>query len=320
VKSAPNCYLCGSPGRPLYSGLTDRRYGVEGRWSMSECPSRSCGLIWLDPMPFQSDIGRAYQSYHTHETSAPNPFLRLHEAIGEAYVRRRYGYSRRDGLLLYLLALLNPGGLAEFGRSVVYLDAPKAGGKLLDVGCGNGALLLRMKRLGWDVRGVEPDAVANDIARSKGLDVYQGDLQSAAYESQTFNAICMSHVIEHVHDPIGLLAECRRILKPGGILVAITPNAASLGHRLAQNTWFALDPPRHLMIFKASNLGRIADSGGFAVAQLRSTATGARGIWRRSRPDHGSTGLIFQLRERIAILLGHEIGEELVLMAHPRPV
>ena len=65
-------------------------------------------------------------------------------------------------------------------------------------------------------------------ARSKGLNVHYGDLLAQKFESGIFDAVVMSHLIEHVPSPLSVLQESYRVLKPGGVLVVLTPNTASL--------------------------------------------------------------------------------------------
>jgi SAM-dependent methyltransferase len=271
-------------------------------------------------MPTEADIAKAYASYQTHEPAVESTLRRLHSSVGDSYVRRRFGYGT-DKPWLYPLAFFNPAGLAEFGRTVMYLPAPATGARVLDVGCGNGDFLVRMRQLGWEVEGVEPDAVAAGIAREKGIKVYGGDLPSARFPAGAFEAVAMSHVVEHVHDPIAVLAECRRILKPDGTLVAITPNADSWGHRTFRDAWYALDPPRHLMLYRAANVRVLFERAGLSIRQLTSAVTGARGIWRVSSGARGTVAQVragaFQMRERMAVGLGRVVGEELIVMATP---
>src|SRR5258708_36641931 len=98
-----------------------------------------------------------------------------------------------------------------------------------------------MRRLGGDAEGVDVDPLAVENARARGLPVRLGDLAAQRYPADHFDAIYMSHVIEHVHDPVALLSECRRVLKVGGRLVALTPNVESWGHRRFQRAWAPLD-------------------------------------------------------------------------------
>jgi SAM-dependent methyltransferase len=153
----------------------------------------------------------------------------------------------------------------------------------LDVGCGSGDFLLRMRGRGWEVLGVEPDPVAAAAARRSDLDVRDGMLADAAFADDTFDAIVLSHVIEHVHDPIALLRECHRVLRPGGVLVMMTPNLSSVGHRRFGADWRGLEPPRHLHVFSVEALAACVQRVGLVLSEVRTSARMVRGIWWVSR-------------------------------------
>jgi len=142
---------------------------------------------------------------------------------------------------------------------------PYAGeaGRLLDVGCSNGGFLMQMRKVGWNVCGVEPDPKAAAHAAAAGLDVRVGLLESAGWPEAHFDAITLNHVIEHLHRPRITLQECFRILKPGGIISLSTPNLQSLGHCLFGGDWFGLEPPRHLVVFTPRSLRLALESCGF---------------------------------------------------------
>ena len=158
-----------------------------------------------------------------------------------------------------------------------------SGGRLLEVGSGAGYLLQELRQLGWEVEGVDVDQAALQNARMKGLNVSLGPLEDLHYPNDHFDAICMSHVIEHVHDPIRLLQECHRILKPGGQLSLITPNAQSFCHRLFGSSWFALEPPRHLYIFTRSTMQNLLKDSGFDAADVFTTIRDANNLFVHSR-------------------------------------
>jgi 2-polyprenyl-3-methyl-5-hydroxy-6-metoxy-1,4-benzoquinol methylase len=69
-----------------------------------------------------------------------------------------------------------------------------------------------------------------------------GDFQAARLDGGDFDAITMSHVIEHVPDPLASLDKCRRLLRLGGYLVLSTPNVRSLGHQRFGQSWRGLEP------------------------------------------------------------------------------
>jgi len=136
-------------------------------------------------------------------------------------------------------------------------------GRLLDVGCGSGQTLELMAKLGWSVEGIDSDPVAVSRAHERGFKVRQGTLDQQKFPGGCFDAVVMRHVIEHLHDPLSQLQECYRVLKPGGVLVTVTPNGKSWGHRRFNRDWRGLEPPRHLHIFSHSSLGAISAKAGF---------------------------------------------------------
>ncbi len=94
---------------------------------------------------------------------------------------------------------------------------------------------------------IDQDAVT--IARSLGLEVRCGSLEEQGYPAESFDAVTLCHVVEHLSDPRATIDECFRILKPSGRLVVATPNSDSLSRRLFGKDWRGLEPPRHLMVF-----------------------------------------------------------------------
>jgi SAM-dependent methyltransferase len=156
-------------------------------------------------------------------------------------------------------------------------------GALLDVGCGNGRFLSLMREAGWEVRGVEPDPVAAKIAQEEnGIPVTVGALDHAELADESFDAITLNHVIEHVHDPVALLSQCRRVLKPHGTAVIVTPNIESFGHETFGPCWRGLEPPRHLHLFSLRALRNCCERAGLRIQVLRTSARSARGIRRGS--------------------------------------
>ncbi|MDB5813317.1 MAG: putative SAM-dependent methyltransferase [Rhodocyclales bacterium] len=210
----------------------------------------------------------------------------------------------------------------------MWLDA-KVGGTLLEIGCGNGARLALLDRLGWQVTGIEPDPAAAEAAQRHGLKVINDTLQTAALETETFDAIIMSHVIEHIDAPNALLQECRRLLKPNGQLVILTPNTDSLGHRWFGRDWLHLDPPRHLHLFTGSALLALCKTAGFASVSCTTTLRDANwtlgGSLALQRSGHYRIGeLSFQMRLLGLLMLGVEwlcmlnrsdYGEDLLVIA-----
>jgi SAM-dependent methyltransferase len=146
---------------------------------------------------------------------------------------------------------------------------------ILDVGCGDGQLLAKLRRPGWRLAGLEPDAACAERVRARlGIDVRRGVLRDRLFDPP-FDVVTMVHVLEHVPDPAGDLLEVRRLLGPGGVLIVEVPACDSYGFALARHRWFGLDLPRHLTHFSTATLRRIVERAGFRVRDLHRKPTPA---------------------------------------------
>ena len=125
-----------------------------------------------------------------------------------------------------------------------------------------------MRTLGWEAEGLEPDPAAAERSRAHGVPVTMAALEDESFTPESFDALTMSHVIEHVHDPGAALETCRRLLRPGGTLWLATPNLAGMGHTFFGRDWLGLDPPRHLVLFTRESLVGAVERAGFAIASL----------------------------------------------------
>jgi SAM-dependent methyltransferase len=146
----------------------------------------------------------------------------------------------------------------------------KANPKWLDIGCNKGFLLAATVAHDWHVYGVElvPELMipfqrkfkqfANNIFSQRFIDV------QTQFPDDTFDVISAIDVIEHVEEPRRDMSGIYRILKPGGLFVAQTPDGAAPQARDLQERWGALKPLEHLHIFNAANLEIFAKQLGFA--------------------------------------------------------
>jgi len=333
------CSLCGEPGQLLYGPLRDRLFSAPGIWSLLKCGG--CGLLWLNPQPVREDIAELYvEEYYTHgevPSSASSGPRRVgsRQKAKTAVLAAQYGYPnprsirfwRGVGNIVRFLPLLRDMAGAHVG------DLPFVPhGQLLDVGCGSGEYLAGMRDRGWQVRGIEPDPRASCVARERyGLEVMTSTLEAAALPSASVDAITLSNVIEHAPDPVALLRECARVLRPGGKLVAMTPNAESLGHRRFGVNWLGLEVPRHFFLFSRRTLGACAQNAGLRIESLHSTSRGSglyylsshalRHNLPRVRPGYRPTrrvsfnSWVFRACEEALRLVDGKSGEDLILIA-----
>jgi SAM-dependent methyltransferase len=283
----PHCAVCSSGGGLLYKGQRDRLFHASGAWDTFRCASAACDAVWLNPTPLVDDLPLAYEDYYTHRPerveARTSRAKALYRWLKLGYLSAKYGYGapRVGGLqrLLGSVLYLAPLRRAAVDEEVRELKA-RPGGLLLDVGCGSGDWLVQMRDLGWAVEGLDFDDKAVESANSRGLAVRSGSLESQHYPSGHFDVVTLNHVVEHLPDALATLAECRRILRPDGILVLYTPNSVSLGHAVFGAHWRGLEPPRHLNIFGPLSLENLLRRAGFDDCRI--TTANSEFYWRQS--------------------------------------
>lgn len=265
------CPICNSKTRTLkFSEVEDQIYETQNGWNYYAC--LSCGIYYLDPRPTIETIDRAYENYFTHESyknrERASWFSQVALGIRNDYLYWKYGREQKPRIMgaRWLLYLLPPWLRLEWDHHARHLPKLKfAGARLLDVGCGNGKFLKEAQLAGWQCFGVDFDPQAVEIAKGQGATVMQGTLMEQNFPDDYFDAITLSHVIEHVHCVEELLVECERILKQKGTLWLATPNIDSIIRKWFKKDWLACIPPQHLTLFNQKTLSNLLGKLGFSV-------------------------------------------------------
>ncbi len=115
----------------------------------------------------------------------------------------------REGAFVHQLA----GGVVEW-------LAPQAGERILDVGCGDGQLTARLAATGAIVTGVDASTAMVEAARARGIDADHAQAEQLPYLDAAFDAVFSNAALHWVRDQKAMLAEVRRVLRPGGRFVA----------------------------------------------------------------------------------------------------
>ena len=267
------CPVCGCTERLIiHKDLIDNVFHcAPGKWTSWRCTG--CRCAYLDPRPSRASMHLAYVNYYTHQEAKPQlsySALGLYKKLTRKLVNgyTNFRYSARE---TPAAPLLGPFVFMTLWARRMRLDReyrhlprlPAGGGTLLDLGCGNGEFLLIAKSCGWEVVGIDPDPDAVSTGLRLGLNVRQGGIEQFATEKELFDVVTLSHVIEHVHDPVATLKAVYRLLKPGGQLWLETPNIDSLGHKHYMKNWRGLEPPRHLVLFNQHSLKKTLFIAGF---------------------------------------------------------
>jgi SAM-dependent methyltransferase len=270
LERVPRCPLCADPrSASELEELRDTSFGTApGVWSLKRC--RGCRAVYLDPRPDPASIHLAYRDYYTHaagaDDSSSGVFGRLTKALSNGYRNRIFGTRLRPALAAgSILIPMFPSRAARIRREDRLLGQARGVERsVLDVGCGNGQFLRWARQLGWRCYGVEMDPQAAAVARAHGGEILASQLQDlGAAHDRSFDAITLSHVLEHLHEPLAALCHCRRLLKPGGLLWLETPNIDSAGYEIYGRDWRGLETPRHLVIFNPSAVRSCLERAGF---------------------------------------------------------
>lgn len=232
-----DCHLCGARTRQLLYEIPDSV--DEGTaWPVWQCAE--CSLVFLSPPPDGQALSRHYQpEYYGRDSKRfGGPF----EAF-EVWCR---GLRARD---------------------ISRLRSP---GRILDVGCGRGIMLSRLRDAGWEAIGTEVSDMAARHARERlGLEVHTADLRDLPYPPGHFDVITFYHTLEHLLEPRNVLETAHQLLRPGGALVVAVPNIDSLEAALVGPSWFHLDVPRHPVHFSTRTLTSLLEDLGFRLTRLK---------------------------------------------------
>lgn len=274
IEHIGRCPVCGSGARKtLFHGVRDKIFHcAPGAWEFQLCGD--CGSVYIDPRPTPETIHLAYRQYYTHEEQVRLAVeelrgLRwLQRVLANGYKNWKFGTDLQPSSRLGLpVALFLPVQRATLDRQFRHLPRRPAGGWVLDIGFGDAGFLENAGAMGWRAVGTDLDPEVVENARRRGFDVRLGTVDAV---EGPFDVITMSHVIEHLHDPVAVLCACYRLLAPGGTLWLETPNIAAAGLRRFGPAWRGLEPPRHLVLFNRASLDRALRAAGFAdVRDLR---------------------------------------------------
>ena len=222
------------PHCPLCEGTS-----VAFRYKDAALPIRwcSCGMVFLYPQPSDKQLREIYQSSYYLSWGIAGDDEEAPRAM------KHHTFSRQ---LKTLARYVKPG-------------------KVLDVGCATGFFLDVASSAGWEVHGVELSEYAAEVARGRfGEHVFKGTLEQAGYPDESFDVVTLFDLLEHVPDPRLFLREVRRLLRPDGILLIVTPDITSLSARIMGHRWSHFKR-EHLHYFSPETITHLLTECGFAL-------------------------------------------------------
>ena len=188
-----------------------------------ECTN--CTFCFTQEVPDEESIGNFYRSdnYISHSNTS------------KGLVNRLYHFIRKITLSQKLRLIKNSSRLST--------------GSVLDIGAGTGAFASFLQRSGWRVTGLEPDETARIVARNSNNITLLPAGQLFQLPAESFDAITLWHVLEHVHTLHPYMQQLKKLLNPNGILFIAVPNYTSYDAQWYNKYWAAYDVPRHLYHF-----------------------------------------------------------------------
>jgi len=241
------CQACFSISSKMHvEGVTDLFHGIKGTWDLLECTD--CGLVYIDPLIPESVIADYY----------PGDYAAYVAVEGVSHPLARF--LKALAILPYTLRFGQPG----------YFPPPFGNARMLDIGCGAGLFIREMSSLGWQGTGLDISAQAIEIAKrhnpeAKFIVGFFGEIEP----DERFDLVTMHHILEHLHRPKKVIADCYRLLSPGGKFVVSVPNIASWEAKLFGRRWKGLDIPRHMVHFKEFVLLAMLEEAGFEIERKR---------------------------------------------------
>ncbi len=141
---------------------------------------------------------------------------------------------------------------------------------ILELGSGNGDLLLALKKLGYhNLTAMDLSNAAAERLESNQINFLRGNIEQELNFSQSFDIIILNNVIEHFSQPDLVLRQLANLLNSNGRVIILTPNTNSWDAKLFKKFWAGLHTPRHLYLFNPSNFRKLASRLGYNIRSTK---------------------------------------------------
>ena len=237
-----HCPVCG--GGNIADKFVVKDYTVSGEeYMLQQCGD--CTFVFTQDIPSQEEIGPYYasQNYISHSNTQKGLINNLYHKVRKITLGAK--------------------------RKLIVAETNTSKGNLLDVGCGTGAFLNEMKTAGWNITGLEPDETARKNAQELFGIHPQPSHELFQLPADSYDAITMWHVLEHVHQLHEYIEQLKNLLATSGRLIIAVPNYTSHDANHYQRFWAAYDVPRHLYHFSPQSMRVLMEKHGLQVIRTK---------------------------------------------------
>jgi SAM-dependent methyltransferase len=288
------CKICFNQNNAEEYVLREMMFGTREEFEYFKCSN--CGCLQIKNIP------KNIQDYY------PDNYLAF--PVSKESLLKKYLLSKREKYLLCGRSLVGRILIQIFGTPAHYLWVRELNlnrsDSILEVGCGNGELLLKLKEAGFNnLLGIDP-FIKRDIVYDQNLRILKKTIEQIS--DLQFDLIMFHHSFEHLDSPHETFQSINKLLKNGGKVLIRVPIIDSYAWENYKTDWVQLDPPRHYFLYTVKSIEYLSTKYGFVIDQIIYDSTAFQFIgseqYRKDIPFmspnsyfQSSTGHIFSKEE-----------------------
>lgn len=269
------CAICETNAGFTSFDAPDFHYGNPGTYTYRCCAN--CGVISRYPLPDETSLMSLYpETYYAHVAQHTTPItsagwgrglksILVSQLFKSMFLNKGYTFDKQPNLFLRSFWTIYI-RLTNYNR-MRGIPPKDAGKRYLDFGSGATGTVAWMQELGWNASGLDVSERAARAGRAAGLDIHPGTAHDNPWLPETFDYIYSSHAFEHVIDPEGTLLALADLLRPGGQMYIVQPNAAGFCAR-AGAKWSGLTAPVHIHLHTPQSMRILAHKAELEVISM----------------------------------------------------